>query len=117
MNSTAVCAVRPARADFGDLSKGIAVLARATRSLFARLFQGGKREADVKQDLMVGDACWRGTTRGVGRTHSRPHADGENVFKRSGSACATGCRMDRAQVGLPLARQMVGRGQTGFRAR
>ena len=46
--------VRPAKAEFGVLSKGIAVLARATRSLFARLFQGGEREADVKRDLMVG---------------------------------------------------------------
>ena len=55
MKSTAVCVVRAGKAEFGVLSKGIAVLARATRWLFARLFQGGEREADVKRDLLVGD--------------------------------------------------------------
>ncbi len=53
MKSTAVCVVRPAKAEFGVLSKGIRVLARATRWLFARRFQGGEREADLKRDLMV----------------------------------------------------------------
>lgn len=53
MKFTAVCVVRPRKADLAQLREGIAVLARATRSLFARLFQGDEREADVKRDLLL----------------------------------------------------------------
>ena len=74
MKSTAVCVVRPSKAEFGVLSKGIAVLARATRSLFARLFQGGEREADVKRDLMVGDGL-------LARHYSGCRADAQSAAR------------------------------------
>ena len=51
MITTAVCVVRPPKVDFEALSEGIGVLARATRSVFARVFQRGEKEADVKRDV------------------------------------------------------------------
>ena len=49
---TAVCVVRPPKVDLETLSEGIGVLARAKRSVFARVFQCGEKEADVNRDVV-----------------------------------------------------------------
>ena len=53
MKSTAVCVVRPPKADLARLREVIAVLARTARLLFARLFQGDERDVDVRRDLLL----------------------------------------------------------------
>ena len=53
MITTAVCVVRPPKVDFEALSEGIGILARATRRVFARVFQRGEKEADVKRDVVA----------------------------------------------------------------
>ena len=53
MITTAVCVVRPPKEDIEVLSQGIGVLARATGTVFARVFQRGEREADVKRGLVT----------------------------------------------------------------
>ena len=89
MKSTAVCVVRSGKAEFGALSKGIAVLARATRWLFARLFQGGEREADVKRDLLVGDGHGLLSTMSMPRDRARrPGAKGNRATISVGRTCA-----------------------------
>ena len=56
MITTAVCVVRPPNVDFEARSEGIGVLARATRSVFARVFQRREKEADVKRDVVAQDS-------------------------------------------------------------
>ena len=50
MISTSVCVVRPPRADLDVLSRGIEVLARATRMVFARVYQQGEDAARTKRE-------------------------------------------------------------------
>ena len=51
MKTTAVCVVRPPRADLERLQQGVAVLARATRTTFARIHQRGDDPARVKREV------------------------------------------------------------------
>ena len=51
MISTCVCVVRPPKAEFGVLSQGIEVLARATRMVFARVYQQGEDAAQTKREV------------------------------------------------------------------
>ena len=51
MISTAVCIVRPSKADHNILSQGIEVLARATRMVFARVYQQGHDAARTKREV------------------------------------------------------------------
>ena len=50
MISTSVCVVRPPRVDLDVLSRGIEVLARATRIVFARVYQQGEDAARTKRE-------------------------------------------------------------------
>ena len=51
MISTAVCIVRPSKADLSVLSQGIEVLARGTRMVFARVYQQGHDAARTKREV------------------------------------------------------------------
>ena len=51
MISTAVCIVRPPKADLNVLSQGIDVLARATRMVFARVYQQVHDAARTKREV------------------------------------------------------------------
>ena len=50
MICTSVCVVRPPRADLDVLCQGIEVLARATRMVFARVYQQGEDAARTKRE-------------------------------------------------------------------
>ena len=51
MTTTFVTVVRPPKADFEVLASAVAVLARAARATFRRLFQLGKPPAEVKREV------------------------------------------------------------------
>ena len=51
MISTSVCIVRPAKTDVDVLTQGLNVLARATRMVFARVYQHGHDSAKVKREV------------------------------------------------------------------
>ena len=51
MITTCVCVVRPPKADHEVLSQGIEILARATRMVFARVYQQGHDAARVKREV------------------------------------------------------------------
>ena len=70
MITTAVCLVRPPKKDVEVLSRGVGVLARATRSVFARVFQRGEKEADVKRDVAAREGM-------LARHDSRCRADAQ----------------------------------------
>ena len=46
MIETVVCVVRPPKKDRDRLAKGVAILARATRTIFSRIFQRGEHVHD-----------------------------------------------------------------------
>ena len=51
MISTAVCVVRPPKADHGVVEQGVSVLARATRVVFSRVYQRGEDGARTKREV------------------------------------------------------------------
>ena len=51
MRTTSVCVVRPPKAERALLAEGLRILARATRTVFARVYQRREDEARVKRDV------------------------------------------------------------------
>ena len=51
MRTTSVCVVRPPKAEHALLAQGLCVLSRATRTVFARVYQRREDEARVKRDV------------------------------------------------------------------
>ena len=51
MISTAICVVRPPKADHAVIEQGISVLARATRAVFSRVYQRGEDGARTKREV------------------------------------------------------------------
>ena len=51
MISTAVCVVRPSKADHAVVEQGVSVLARATRAVFSRVYQRGEDGARTKREV------------------------------------------------------------------
>ena len=51
ITNTSVCVVRPPEADLQALKQGLAILAQATREVFARVYQKGDDAAKVKREV------------------------------------------------------------------